>query len=638
MLIKPPEPKGKLDAMTGYSFTTPVWDGGAWVTRAVAEVRVTPARAEVEVARHVSGPEGVPDWDAINWQVHEGNVRRLRQRIFKAAREQDWARLRSLQKMMLRSWSNTLVSVRQVTQRNAGRRTPGIDGQVALSSKARAEMAVWVHQTVSSWQPVPVRRVFVPKAHGKRRPLGIPVLADRCHQARVRHALEPEWEARFEPRSYGFRPGRGCADAIAALFTTLKGKSKRVWIVDADLSAAFDRIDHSRLLAALGSFPARDRIAGWLKAGVIEDGAFTPTEEGTPQGGVISPLMLTVALHGLEEAAGVRYQASGRHAGDTVPGCPVVIRYADDLVACCHSRQQAEQVQAQLAAWLAPRGLVFNQDKAKIVPLTEGFDFLGVNVRRYRNGKLLIKPSTAAVRRLRSRLAAEMRALRGSNAAAVLAVLNPIIRGWAAYYRGVVSSKIFGELDDYVWKLTWRWAKRTHCGKPKRWVAHRYFGRFDKFRNDRWVFGNRAGADERGSIPHLVKFAWTPIVRHQMVTGTASPDDPDLADYWATRRQRAKPPLDSYNLRLLTRQDGRCPICRDHLLSPDQPPQSPREWERWWLSVVRKAIAADYLVHQDGHGTPDGNRTRLIHASCGRELQAHRRRMPAQPATPSGLA
>jgi retron-type reverse transcriptase len=280
MLIKPPEPEGKLDAMTGYSFTTPVWDGSTWVTPVVAEVRAAPK---------VNGPKDVPDWDAINWQVHEGNVRRLRQRIFKAAREQDWAKLRSLQKMMLRSWSNTLVSVRQVTQRNAGRRTPGIDGQVALSSRARAEMAVRVHRTISSWQPVPVRRVYVPKANGKRRPLGIPALADRCHQARVRQALEPEWEARFEPRSYGFRPGRGCADAIAALFTTLKGKSKRVWIVDADLSAAFDKIDHPRLLAALGSFPARDMIAGWLKAGVVEDGAFTPTGEGTPQGGVLTP-------------------------------------------------------------------------------------------------------------------------------------------------------------------------------------------------------------------------------------------------------------------------------------------------------------------------------------------------------------
>jgi len=279
MLIKPPEPEGKLDAMTGYSFSAPVWDGGAWVTPVVAEVRAAPK---------VNGPKDVPDWDAINWQVHEGNVRRLRQRIFKAAREQDGAKLRSLQKMMLRSWSSTLVSVRQVTQRNAGRRTPGIDGQVALSSRARAEMAVRVHRTISSWQPVPVRRVYVPKANGKRRPLGIPALMDRCHQARVRQALEPEWEARFEPRSYGFRPGRGCADAIAALFTTLKGKSKRVWIVDADLSAAFDKIDHPRLLAALGSFPARDMIAGWLKAGVVEDGALTPTEEGTPQGGLCS--------------------------------------------------------------------------------------------------------------------------------------------------------------------------------------------------------------------------------------------------------------------------------------------------------------------------------------------------------------
>jgi RNA-directed DNA polymerase len=200
------------------------------------------------------------DWDAIDWRTHEGNVGRLRRRIFKATREQDWAKVRSLQKLMLRSWSNTLVSVRQVTQRNAGRRTAGIDGQVSLSSKARVELAGWVHRTTSTWDPVPVRRVYVQKGgQQKTPPLGIPVIADRCHQARVRRALEPEWEARFEPKSYGFRPGRGCADAIAALFTTLKGGSRRVWIVDADLSAAFDNIDHARLVGMLGSFPCGAR-------------------------------------------------------------------------------------------------------------------------------------------------------------------------------------------------------------------------------------------------------------------------------------------------------------------------------------------------------------------------------------------
>jgi RNA-directed DNA polymerase len=567
----------------------------------------------------VNGPEGLPPfdgdaWERTDWRHHEGQVRRLRGRIFKAVQEGDWPLGRNLQKLLLRSWSNTLVSVRQVTQRNAGRGTAGIDGLVALTSQARAEMAVQVHATIGSHQPSPVRRVYVPKARdkAKMRPLGIPVIADRCHQARVRNALEPEWEARFEPRSYGFRPGRGCQDAIQSLFNTLCGKSKRVWIVDADLAAAFDKISHGHLLEMLGGFPARGMIASWLKAGVFEAGkGFAPTGEGTPQGGIISPLLLNIALHGLEEAAGVRYRA-GTQAGRVQDGCPSLTRYADDLVVCCHSREQAEQVKARLAGWLEPRGLAFNEAKTRIVSLSEGFDFLGFNLRRYPNGKLLIKPGAMAIKRFRNRLAQEFHALRGFNIAAVLAKIVPIVRGWCAYYRTVVSAKVFSALTEYLWKLTYKWACWSHPNKPKYWIADRYFGKFNKFRNDRWVFGDR----DTGA--YLPKPAWTSIVRHTLVKDGASPDDPALAAYWAQRHQKVTPPLDSYTVHLLSRQDGRCSLCGENLLTPDQPPQSPQGWEHWFLWVTKKAIEADYLVHHDTPSAARSKRTHLVHATCHR--------------------
>jgi RNA-directed DNA polymerase len=576
----------------------------------------------------VNGPEGLPPvfdgdaWERVDWRRHEEQVRRLRSRIFKAVQEGDWPLARNLQKLMLRSWSNTLVSVRQVTQRNTGRKTAGIDGQVALTSQARAEMAVHVHATIGSHAPSPVRRVYVPKASDKTkmRPLGIPVLMDRCHQARVKNALEPEWEARFEPRSYGFRPGRGCHDAIGSLFSTLNGKSARVWILDADLAAAFDKISHECLMEVLGGFPAREMIAGWLKAGIFEAGkGFAPTGEGTPQGGIISPLLLNIALHGLEEAAGVRYQ-TGIHAGAVRSGSPALTRYADDLIVCCHSRQQAEQVKARLAGWLAVRGLAFNEAKTRIAHLREGFGFLGFSLRRYPNGKLIIKPGEAAVKRFRERLAREFRALRGSNVAAVLARIVPITRGWCAYYRTVVSTRVFASLTDYLWKLTYKWACWSHPNKPKSWIVGRYFGKFSKFRNDRWVFGDR----DTGA--YLPKPAWTGIVRHTLVKGGASPDDPALAGYWAQRRQKVKPPLDPYTVCLLSRQDGRCSLCGENLLTRDQPPQSPEGWERWFLQVARQAIKAGYLVHHDTPSAARGKRTHLVHDTCSR-----RRRQPVAP-------
>ncbi|TDD33362.1 hypothetical protein E1288_45580 [Saccharopolyspora elongata] len=235
----------------------------------------------------MNGPEDeLVDWSQVDWDAAESNVKRLRQRIFTASQAGDLAKVRNLQKLMLRSRSNTLVSVRRVAQLNAGRKTAGIDSKTALLPQQKAELVDWVQQHAQSWTARAVKRVFIPKANGKQRPLGIPVMADRALQARVANALEPEWEARFESRSYGFRPGRGCHDAIEAVFAVTKGKrAKRAWILDADVAAAFDHIDHDHLLAQLGMFPARGMIAGWLKAGVIDRGRFAPTEEGAPQGG-----------------------------------------------------------------------------------------------------------------------------------------------------------------------------------------------------------------------------------------------------------------------------------------------------------------------------------------------------------------
>jgi RNA-directed DNA polymerase len=572
----------------------------------------------------VNGPKGViPDWHAVDWRACEENVRRLRQRIFTASKAGDLRRVRRLQKLMLRSRSNTLLSVRRVTERNAGRLTAGVDGEVVLTPEAKFELADRVAHRVEPFKAQPVRRVYIPKPGSrKRRPLGIPVILDRAHQARVANALEPEWEARFEPKSYGFRSGRGCHDAIAAIYQVAKGPNpRRQWVLDADLAGAFDRIAHDHILAMLGTFPARAMIRAWLKAGVVENDRLAPTEEGTPQGGVVSPVLLNIALHGMETAAGVRYRTIGPNAVRALPDSPVLIRYADDFVTLCHSRQQAIEVKARLAAWLAPRGLTFNEDKTHVVTLEDGFDFLGFNVRRY-HGKPLIKPSKAAVRRIRKRLATELRSLRGANAPVVIKRLNPIIRGWAAYYRTQVSSDTFRRLDHYLWKLTYKWATFSHANKPTDWVVHRYFGMFNKARQDRWVFGDRAS----GAFIH--KFSWTNIVRHQIVKHEASLDDPALADYWAWRRRKAPLPINLTALRLHRVQNGRCAICRATLLPVEDRPQTPHEWETW-LATARKTIN----VVRD-KGTSDTAEPRLIHLRCrqgkGPAL------LPAE--RPSGLA
>jgi RNA-directed DNA polymerase len=291
------------------------------------DVRTPEPRDKLDTDQ-VNGPEddGL-DWDYVDWGQAEDDVRRLRRRIFAASQAGDLARVRNLQKLMLRSRSNALVSVRRVTEVNAGRRTAGVDGRIVLAGREKADLAAWLQRGAAAWRPRPVRRVYVPKSNGRRRGPGIPVIADRALQALAVNALEPEREARFEPRSYGFRPGRGCHDAIVAIHTTASRQdARRLWVLDADLEAAFDRLSHDHILRSLGSFPARELIRRWLRAGVLEDGRVALTREGVPQGGVISPVIMNVALHGMEQAAGVRYREGGHAARRPGNACPGPVR------------------------------------------------------------------------------------------------------------------------------------------------------------------------------------------------------------------------------------------------------------------------------------------------------------------------
>jgi len=229
---------------------------------------------------------------------------------------------------MMRSYSNRLVSVRRVVQINAGKNTPGIDKVVLKTPSAKAGMVDLLNH-YGPRKAQPVRRIYIPKSNKKLRPLGIPVVFDRCLQALVKNALEPSWEARFEGISYGFQPGRSTHDAIGKIYLLARPNKTKKWILDADIKGAFDNISHDHLLQAIGPVPGRELIKQWLKAGYVEQEMFHQTEHGTPQGGVISPLLANIALHGMEEAIGVKYDSRGQLRGKRA-----VVRYADDFVWC----------------------------------------------------------------------------------------------------------------------------------------------------------------------------------------------------------------------------------------------------------------------------------------------------------------
>jgi RNA-directed DNA polymerase len=440
-----------------------------------------------------------------------------------------------------------------------------MDKMVIKTPAARGALVDFIAR-YTTWKAQPAKRVYIPKANGKRRPLGIPVIIDRCIQALVKNALEPGWEARFEGSSYGFRPGRSCHDAIEKIYGLARPNKTKKWVLDADIKGAFDNIGHAHLLEAIGQVPGRELIKQWLTAGYMEQGEFHTTEAGTPQGGVISPLLANIALHGMEEALCVRYDKRGQ-----IISKRALVRYADDFVVFCETQEDAEQAKQTLSTWLATRGLTLSTEKTRVVHLSEGFDFLGFNIRHYKSTltksgwKVLIKPSKKSVQKLRERLREEWHTLQGStNVQGILKRLNPIIRGWANYFRTGVASHTFYSLDHWMWQRQVRYTKRKHPNKPWHWKKGRYWGKLNPTSEDTWVFGDK----ETGR--YLLKFGWFKIERHVLVKGTASPDDARLRDYWKGREKAKAKNISPRQRRLAQRQDYVCPQCGTSLFNGEE--------------------------------------------------------------------
>jgi RNA-directed DNA polymerase len=478
--------------------------------------------------QRASDKDGAPvsaakEWKSIDWKTAKAETKRLQMRIAKAIEEGQWGRAKALQHILTHSFYAKVLAVRRVTS-NKGKKTPGIDGVVWKTAREKMEAVRAIKQR--GYRAQPLRRVRIPKKNSpEKRPLSIPCKCDRAVQAVHKMGLDPIAETLADLHSYGFRIFRRCADALERLFVVLAQKSGACWILEADIEGCFDKISHSWLLRFIPM--KRHILRQWLKVGYMEKGQIFPTEEGTPQGGIASPVLANMTLDGLEKAI---LESLPRGKGKRLK--VHLVRFADDFVSTAAEKQLLTyHALPAIEKFLAVRGLNLSKMKTRIVHIREGFDFLSQNVRKF-GSKLIIRPAKAAVQSLLATVKMELRRLLGAPVKEVVGRLNSILRGWANYHRHVVSAETFSYIDWRVYHMLWQWARRRHQKRSKRWIAQRYW----QAHTGKWhftaVWKEKSGKHYTLRLFHLSKL---PIRRHLKIRSAANPYSPSWQDYFAQR-------------------------------------------------------------------------------------------------------